>query len=73
MTPAAILKVQIAAEGTPSIMTSGASVVSAGEVFQGPRRADLSSLRQARGVIMAIGATETLPPAVLCVTERKTK
>ena len=69
----AVLKIQIAAEGSLAIMTSGAGVVAAGEVFEAPRRADLSFLRQAGNVIMAIGATETLPPTVLCVTEGETE
>ena len=73
MTPAAIFKIQIAAEGSLAVMTSAAALVAAGEVFEGPRRADLSFLRQARSVIMAIGATETLPPTVLCVTEGETE
>jgi len=65
MTPAAVLEIKIAAKGTSSIMTSSAGVVAAGEVFEAARRADLSFLRQPGNVIMAIGAGETLPPAVL--------
>ena len=50
-------------------MTSGAGVVAGREMFESPRRADLSSLRQPRGVVMTISTTETLARAVLCVTE----
>src|SRR6266481_1446106 len=71
MTSAAIFKIQISAEGSLAVMTSGAGVVSGGEVFERPRRTDLSFLRQASGVVVAIGAAETLAPAVFRVTERK--
>jgi len=71
MTSAAIFKIQISAEGSLAVMTSGASVVSGGEVFERPRRTDLSFLRQPDGVVVAIGAAETLASAMLRVTERK--
>jgi len=71
MTSAAIFEIQISAEGSLAVMTSGAGVVSGGEVFERPRRTDLSFLRQARGVVVAIGAAEALASAVLRVTERK--
>jgi hypothetical protein len=35
MTSSATLEIQIAAERPPAVMTSGAGVVSAGEVFEG--------------------------------------
>jgi len=73
MTPSAIFKIQIATEGPLAVMTSDAGSVSGGEVFEGPRRANLSFLRQARRVVMTIGAPETLAPAVLRVTEGKAK
>jgi hypothetical protein len=69
MTPAAIFEIQIAAESSLAVMTSAARVVSGGKVFEGPRRTDLTLLRQARGVVMTIGAPEPLAPAVLRVTE----
>ena len=71
MTSPATLEIQIAAERSPAVMTSGAGVVSGGEMFERPRRTDLSFLRQARGVVVAIGAAEALASAVLRVTERK--
>jgi hypothetical protein len=73
MTSAAGLEIQIAAEGSFSIMTSGARVVAVGEVFQCPRRTNLASLRQSSGVTVTFGATETLTRAVLRVAERVTK
>ena len=73
MTSPAILEIQIAAKGSLAVMASSAGVVSAGEVFEGPRRADLSFLRQARRVVMTIRAAETLSPAVLRVTEGESK
>jgi hypothetical protein len=73
MTSPAILEIQIAAKGSLAVMASSAGVVSAGEVFEGPRRADLSFLRQACRVVMTIGAAETLSPTVLRVTEGKSK
>ena len=69
MTSPAIFEIQIAAEGALAIMTSGAGVVSVGEVCESSGRTDLSSLWQPRGVVMTSGATEVLAGAVLCVTE----
>ena len=69
MTAPAIFEIQIAAEGALAVMTSRAGVISGGEMFQGPRRADLSFLRQSRGVVMTVRATETLARDVLRVTE----
>ena len=69
MTAPAAFEIQIAAEGSLAIMTSRASVVAVGEMFQRPRRADLSPLRQARSVVMTIGATDALARTVLRVTE----
>lgn len=69
MTAAAIFKIQIAAEGALAGVTSRAGVISSGEVFQSSRRADLSLLRQSRGVAVTVRATETLARAVLRVTE----
>jgi hypothetical protein len=69
MTSSAIFKIQVAAEGSLAVMTSDAGSVSGREVFEGPRRANLSCLRQARRVVMTIRAPETLAPAVLRVTE----
>ena len=69
MTSPAVLEIEIAAEGSLAIMTSGAGVVSRGEVFERSRRADLSFLRQSGRVVMTIGATETLASAVLRVAE----
>ena len=62
-------EIQVAAERSPAVMAGCAGVVSVGEMFDGPRRADLSFLRQAGGIAMAISATQTLAPAVLSVTE----
>lgn len=69
MTSPAGFEIQVATERSLAVMTSCAGVVSVGEVFDGARRADLSFLRQPRGVVMAIGAPETLAPTVLGVTE----
>ena len=69
MTPAAIFEIQVAAEGSLAVMTSEAGIVSGGKVFEGPGRANLAFLRQARRVVMTIGATQTLASAVLRVTE----
>jgi hypothetical protein len=69
MTSSTIFKIQVAAEGSLAVMTSDAGSVSGGEVFEGPRRTNLSFLRQARRVVMTIRAPETLAPAVLRVTE----
>jgi hypothetical protein len=73
MTAPAILEIQIAAKGAPAIMTSRAGVISGGEMFQRPRRSDLSFLRQSSGVVMTVCATESLARAVLRVTERETE
>ncbi len=69
MTSPAVFEIQIAAEGSLAIMTSRAGVIAVGEMFERPRRADLSPLRQTRSVVMTIGATDALARAVLCVTE----
>ena len=63
-------EIQVAAERSLAVMTSRAGVVSGGEVFEGPRRADLSFLRQSRRVVVTVAATQMLAPAVLGVTER---
>ena len=68
MTSAAAFEIQIAAEGSLAIMTSRAGVA-VGEMFERPRGADLASLRQTRGVVMTIGATDALARAVLCMAE----
>ena len=73
MTAPAILEVQIAAEGSFSVVTGRASVVADREVLQSPRRADLSPLRQPSGVVVTIRASETLARAVLRVAESETK
>src|SRR2546430_15667988 len=68
VTSPAAFEIQIAAEGSLAIMTSRAGVVAVGEMFERPRRADLSPLRQTRCVGMTIGAADALPRAILCVT-----
>jgi len=73
MTAPTISEIQIAAEGALAVMTSRAGVISGGEMFQGPRRAELSFLRQPGGVAMTVRATETLARAVLRVTESETE
>jgi hypothetical protein len=73
MTSMAVLKVEVTAEGPPAVVTAGAGVVHVGEVYEGPRRADLSFLREASSVVVAIGASEPLTPAVLRVTEGQSK
>jgi hypothetical protein len=45
MTLLAILEIEIAAEGAPSVMAGCAGVISGWEVFQSTRRTYLSSLR----------------------------
>lgn len=69
MTAPAGFEIQVAAERSLAIMTGRAGVVAVGKVFEGPRRADLSFLRQPGRVDVAVAATETLAPAVLGVTE----
>ena len=69
MTSPAVFEIQIAAEGSLAIVTSRAGVVAVGEMFERPRRADLSLLWQRSSVVMTIGATDALARAVLCVTE----
>ena len=69
MTSPAVPEIEIAAEGSLAIMTSGAGVVSGGEMFERPGRADLSFLWQPRRVVMTISAIETLAWTVLCMTE----
>ena len=54
VTSAAILEIQIASEGTPSIMTTSAGVVAVREMFERPRRTDLAFLRQARCVDVTV-------------------
>jgi hypothetical protein len=69
VTSPAALEIQIAAEGSLAIMTSRAGVVAVGEMFERPRRTDLSFLWQPSGVVMTIGATDALARAMLGVTE----
>ncbi|MDX6500551.1 MAG: hypothetical protein QOG23_3811, partial [Blastocatellia bacterium] len=54
VTSPAILKIQITAEDSFAVMTSGAGVVSVGKVFQSPWRTNLSFLRQSRSKAVAI-------------------
>ena len=63
-------EIQITAKRPLAVMTSRTRVISAGEVFESPGRANLSLLRQPCGVVVAIAASQTLPPAVFDVTER---
>lgn len=70
MTAAAILEIQIAAEGSAAVVTGRARIVAGREVFRWPRGAHLSPLRQSGGVVVTVGAIQTLARAVLRVTER---
>ena len=71
MTSAAVFEIQIAAEGSPPIVTGRARVVAAREMFRRSRGADLSPLRQSGSVAVTVGAIQTLTRAVLRVTERE--
>ena len=73
MTAPAILEIQIAAKGPLAIMTSRTGVITAGEVFKCPGRADLSLLWQPGSVVVTIGAPDTLARTVLGVTESKSE
>src|SRR2546423_1193566 len=69
VTSPAILKVQIASEGASAVVTSRARVVAGRKMFPRTRRTHLPSLRQAGGVVVAIGAVQPLARAVLRVTK----
>lgn len=69
VTSAAIFEIQITAEGSLAVMTGRAGVISAGKVFQSPRRTDLAFLRQSRRIAMTIRARKTLSAAVLRMTK----
>ena len=69
MTSPAVLEIQIAAKRSAAVVTCRACVIAGGEVFLRTRRIDLSFLRQAGCVVVAIGAIQTLARAVLRVTK----
>jgi len=73
VTTPAVLEIQIAAECAPAIVTGCAGIVSRREMFLSARRTDLSPLRQAGRVIVAVVTAEPLARAVLRVVEGEAK
>src|SRR5437879_8654395 len=60
MTPAAVLEIQIATEGSAAVMTRRARIVAGREVLGRSRGAHLSPLRQSGRVAVTIGTIQTL-------------
>ena len=64
MTAAAVLEIQIAAEGSAAVVTGRARIVAGREVFCRPRGAHLSPLRQSGGVVVLVGRAASPHPRV---------
>jgi hypothetical protein len=71
MTSPAVLEIQIATESSLAIVTTRARFVAVRKMFERAGRSDLPLLRQPRGVVMTITATQALAPAMLRVAERE--
>lgn len=69
MALAAVLEIQVAAERSATVMAGRARIVSRGKVLLRSRRADLSSLRQTRRVVVTARAFKPLSRAMLRVTK----
>ena len=74
MTPLAVTKPKVAAECSSAIVTgrTGPGRSRVPEVLRGDNRTHLPRLRRTRGNFVAIGAFESLPRAVVRMTERAT-